>query len=252
MIAERGSIDKDLIDSYDEKIVSSGKILFAKRSDFAKEYLPLLAARYNFLTEGLSENVGITYASDLADIDFKTELQSKLDRDIALGRTSIGVHRDDFLFTLNGYELKLTINDQPLTINVNKRIDYLIIGQGLAGSAMAWELLRRGKTIRVIDQPGNTRASVVAAGLINPIAGKFMTKAWKADSVFPYLEQFYSKAGEGLHKKFFHSLPIYRPFISEEECHQWKIRSESEELSRFVAAFHERPAFIQVKDLSVV
>ncbi len=106
MIAERGSIDKDLIDSYNEKIVTSGKILFAKRSEFVKEYLPLLASRYNFLTEGLSEEAGMNYESDLIDIDFKKELQLKLDRDISLGRTSIGVHRDDFLFTLNGYELK--------------------------------------------------------------------------------------------------------------------------------------------------
>jgi DNA replication and repair protein RecF len=106
MISERGSVDKDLIDSYDEKIVASGNILFAKRSEFAKEYLPLLASRYDFLTEGLSEEVGMSYESDLRDIDFKKELQLKLDRDISLGRTSIGVHRDDFLFTLNGYELK--------------------------------------------------------------------------------------------------------------------------------------------------
>ncbi len=131
---------------------------------------------------------------------------------------------------------------------MKRQVDYLIVGQGLAGSAIAWELLRRGKSIHVIDEPGNTRASVVAAGLFNPIAGKFMTKAWKADGVFPYMEQFYSAAEKIFNKKFLHLLPIYRPFISTEEQQQWKIRGESEELERFVLAFHEAPTFDQVKD----
>lgn len=127
-------------------------------------------------------------------------------------------------------------------------IDYIIVGQGLAGSALAWELLRRGKSIKVIDAPGNTRASVVAAGLLNPITGKFMTKAWKADFIFPCLEKFYSDAGEVLNKKLLHLLPIYRPFISSEERLQWRIRSESEEMSKFVLGFYDDSAFSQVND----
>ena len=106
MFSERGSIDKDLIDSYDEKIVATGTILFKKRSDFIEEYLPLLSDKYNFLAQDLSERAGIQYKSDLKEIDFKKELKSKLDKDIALGRTTVGVHRDDFLFTLNDHELK--------------------------------------------------------------------------------------------------------------------------------------------------
>jgi DNA replication and repair protein RecF len=106
MFAERGSIDQDLMDSYDEKIISSGTILFQKRSSFIKEYLPLLADRYNFLTEGLTEKAGLTYESELEKVDFKKELQARLDRDMALGRTTLGIHRDDFLLTLNNHELK--------------------------------------------------------------------------------------------------------------------------------------------------
>ncbi len=106
MFAERGSIDKDLIESYDSVIVKTGNILFKKRNSFVTEYLPLLADRYNFLTEGLPEIAGIQYESDLRSIDFKNELRTNLERDISLGRTSAGVHRDDFLFTLNGRELK--------------------------------------------------------------------------------------------------------------------------------------------------
>ncbi|CAN5273398.1 FAD-dependent oxidoreductase [soil metagenome] len=129
-----------------------------------------------------------------------------------------------------------------------QHVDYIIIGQGLAGSALAWELIERGKSVIVIDKPGSTRASVVAAGLFNPITGKFMTKAWKADSVFPCLEEFYSGAGRKLNKQFLNLLPIYRPFISTEERLQWKIRSESEEMTDVVKKFYDSTTFKEVKD----
>ena len=106
MLTERGSVDRDLIDSYDEKLVSSGNILYQKRLDFVQQYLPFVTSRYNFLVKGLSETIGMQYESDLKKTDFKKELDLKLDRDMALGRTTVGVHRDDFLFTLNGFELK--------------------------------------------------------------------------------------------------------------------------------------------------
>ena len=50
-------------------------------------------------------------------------------------------------------------------------VDFLIIGQGLAGSLMAYELLNRGKSVLVIDKEHQGAASKVAAGLINPITG---------------------------------------------------------------------------------
>ena len=50
------------------------------------------------------------------------------------------------------------------------QIDYLLVGQGLAGSILGWELMQRGCRILIIDQEiGN--ASRIAAGLINPVTG---------------------------------------------------------------------------------
>lgn len=106
MFAERGSVDRDLIASYDEKLVPSGILLHHKRSDFIKRYLPLLTKRYGFLVKNSSETAGLTYQSDLEKSDFKTELELRLERDVLIGRTTAGVHRDDFLFTLDGLELK--------------------------------------------------------------------------------------------------------------------------------------------------
>jgi DNA replication and repair protein RecF len=39
-------------------------------------------------------------------LDFAKELINRLDGDLLLGRTSVGVHRDEFRFTLNDNELK--------------------------------------------------------------------------------------------------------------------------------------------------
>ena len=71
--------------------------------------------------------------------------------------------------------------------------DFLIIGQGLAGSALAYQLLQAGQKVLVIDNQYANSASRVAAGLLNPITGNEMKKTWWADRLFPYLFQFYRK-----------------------------------------------------------
>ena len=48
-------------------------------------------------------------------------------------------------------------------------VDFLIIGQGLAGSALAIELLGRGKRVLVVDRMDQRSSSRVAAGLITPL-----------------------------------------------------------------------------------
>ncbi len=106
MYGDRSAIDKELLETYDDRLVSSGKFLHQQRSEFVKRLVPWLEQHYSYLVKGGDELPGITYESDLDTLDFRKELLLRLDRDIALGRTSVGVHRDDFRFTLQGYELK--------------------------------------------------------------------------------------------------------------------------------------------------
>lgn len=106
IFAEGGTRDPDLIATYDEKIVTSGRFLFGIRKEFIQTFLADVQERYAFLTKGSREAAGIDYQSELGLIDFKAALYSRLDQDILLGRTTVGIHRDDFLFTLDGKELK--------------------------------------------------------------------------------------------------------------------------------------------------
>ncbi len=100
--------------------------------------------------------------------------------------------------------------------------DYLIIGQGIAGSLLGYELLKRGRTIRIINQTNPTSSSNVAAGLYNPITGRKMVKTWNCDKIFPDLESYYRNIEVELESKFLHDIGIYRPFFSIEEQNDWQ------------------------------
>lgn len=95
----------------------------------------------------------------------------------------------------------------------------------------------------VYDSPSSNQASAVAAGLFNPVTGKYLVRTWEADSIFPFLEKFYTSAAHVLQQNFFHSLPIFIPFSSVDERSLWKRKNNSDELKSYIKAFHETPAF---------
>jgi DNA replication and repair protein RecF len=103
--SETGKIDHDLLASYDQKIIPAGNYINAKRDEFVAGFRPFLTRHYQFLSES-NEEVDIQYRSDLEKASFESLLQTHLQRDILLQRTSTGVHRDDFDFLMNGNELK--------------------------------------------------------------------------------------------------------------------------------------------------
>ncbi len=119
-----------------------------------------------------------------------------------------------------------------------KNVDYIIVGQGLAGSCLALQLLLRNKRILVIDRVREHSASRVAAGLFNPITGRQMAKTWMADELFPYLHAFYQRAELFLRSKFFFPMPLYRPFISVEDQNEWMGRSSDPAYTAYIEALH--------------
>ena len=123
-------------------------------------------------------------------------------------------------------------------MNSQTSVDYIIVGQGLAGSCLALQLMQRGKKVVVIDRKHENTATHVAAGLFNPITGRNMTKTWMADLLFPYLHEFYTLAEQLTSSSFFYPMPLYRPFVSIEEQNEWMGKSASASLSSYVEAVH--------------
>lgn len=107
----------------------------------------------------------------------------------------------------------------------NTSFDYILVGQGLAGTLLAYFLEKAGKKICLIDQPDKRSASQVAAGLINPVTGRRYVKSWKIDQLLPFAEKTYLSIEEAFHITIFHRRNIIRTLFNSREENDWLMRT---------------------------
>lgn len=104
--AERGTVDRDLLESCDRQLIPGGDFIAKTRQEFLSGFSPYFQKHYTFLSGSGSESVAILYRSGTDEYSLADALEKNLNRDVILQRTTMGAHRDDFLFTLDGFELK--------------------------------------------------------------------------------------------------------------------------------------------------
>jgi glycine/D-amino acid oxidase-like deaminating enzyme len=124
-----------------------------------------------------------------------------------------------------------------------EKVDYIIVGQGLAGSAVAAQFLKRGRRILVFDIQEKNYSTRVAAGLFNPITGIKLEKTWLANQLFEYLHSFYPDIERLTGSRFFHPKGIYRPFISVAEQNMWMGSSVDESIGPFIEQIQSTPRY---------
>ncbi|MGB1207497.1 MAG: NAD(P)/FAD-dependent oxidoreductase [Chitinophagales bacterium] len=89
-----------------------------------------------------------------------------------------------------------------------KEVDYLIVGQGLAGTWLSHYLLEAKKNILVIDNFQENSASNIASGVVNPITGRKLVKSWQVDDLFPFAKKAYQALEKRLNQQFWHDKKI--------------------------------------------
>ena len=114
-----------------------------------------------------------------------------------------------------------------------KNVDYIIAGQGLAGSVLARELIKRNKKVVIFD-PGFSNATKVASGIINPITGRNYVKTWMADEIIPFAVNFYRDMEKEFQKSFLKEIPVYKLFYSEGNINDWSLRAGSREYNSYL------------------
>lgn len=114
-----------------------------------------------------------------------------------------------------------TINSQPATPN------YLVVGAGLAGCLIAWRLRAAGCRVRMVGESSGPSASRAAAGIINPVTGRWMTKSWRFDRLFPIAVDTYSELSRELGVDLYHPVPARRFFQNKEDAKRAGRRSRN-------------------------
>lgn len=113
------------------------------------------------------------------------------------------------------------------------KVDFIIVGQGLAGTLLAFEFIKRRQSFIVIDQPGSTRASEVAAGIINPVVFRRMTKSWMVDEAFPVMEAIYEELEKLLNTSIYNRCNILR-ILDKESQSRWKEKVIAHQLEEYL------------------
>lgn len=104
-IAHTGKYDPALMEIYDEQLSASGTVIYHKRRDFMAHFAEIFNQHYTFLSEG-AEEVSLVYDSPLHEDTLPNLLQKYVEKDRILERTTMGIHKDDLVFSIHGMPLK--------------------------------------------------------------------------------------------------------------------------------------------------
>jgi DNA replication and repair protein RecF len=103
--AERNYNDDLLLDIYSDPLVEVSLKLYKARNQFVTAFLPLFKKHYNTLSDS-REEVEMIYESEVGAENFTQIFRKNRQRDLAAQRTTMGSHKDDFIFEINGFTLR--------------------------------------------------------------------------------------------------------------------------------------------------
>lgn len=106
--------------------------------------------------------------------------------------------------------------------------DIVILGQGLAGTALAWYAHWTGLRIAIIDRDEAITSSKISAGLMTPITGKRLTTSPDWQQQWEFAQDFYRHVEQQTGAKSFHKTTMVRTLKTADECDFFAKRMESD------------------------
>lgn len=98
-------LPEDLVEVLDMQMVQHAQYIYEVRSAFIQRFIPYFQEIYTYIA-GSSEVVSLTYVSQLHDRDMLEAMRRTRQRDLILGWTSQGIHKDELDMRLGDYPLK--------------------------------------------------------------------------------------------------------------------------------------------------
>jgi DNA replication and repair protein RecF len=103
--ALNNTFNADTLSIYNEQLHAYGTEIFKKRDAFLKTFIPIFKERYEAISQS-KEIIDLQYKSDLFDGELKDILNKYINKDKALQHTSVGTHKDDLVFLIDGFPIK--------------------------------------------------------------------------------------------------------------------------------------------------
>jgi DNA replication and repair protein RecF len=104
-ILKEMNVDRQLLEVIDMRMSDLARPVYEARRKFADDLKPIVMEYYEALSGG-GEQVGIEYESELSKASLEELLAASFEKDKALRYTTSGVHRDDFIFTMDGHPIR--------------------------------------------------------------------------------------------------------------------------------------------------
>lgn len=124
--------------------------------------------------------------------------------------------------------------------------DYLIVGQGLVGSILAYKLSQQNKRVVIVDKGSGNTASRQASGLINPITGRRFVKTWMIEELLPEARSFYKELSIRFNHSLYKETSLLKILHTNEQVNDFHIRRASEAYAKYLFEYpDETPAPIQ-------
>jgi DNA replication and repair protein RecF len=128
-----GRVNHELLTTYDNQIITLSRKISHSRQAFLKDFEAYFKKTFSELVND-RETFSIDFKSNCLNADFFEKVQSAREKDLHLQRTTIGAHRDDFLFRINDHPIKrFGSQGQQKSFLIALRIaqyDYLRAGTG--------------------------------------------------------------------------------------------------------------------------
>lgn len=115
----------------------------------------------------------------------------------------------------------------------------MIVGAGLAGCSIAWRLQEAGQPFRLIGSSQLPSAVEAAAGIINPVTGRWMTKSWRFDTLATEAARFYRSIEKRFSVNVFHPIPATRFCLNAEDAKRAGRRSRNPRYAGVLGDFAE-------------
>lgn len=103
--AETNTFDNDSLEVWDIQLIDVGQKIFDVRKQFIKEFNEFFNELYKQISDN-KEDVSLSYNSKLLEESFEKLLTQHINKDKAIQYTSVGIHKDDYVFSIGGFPIK--------------------------------------------------------------------------------------------------------------------------------------------------